>query len=274
MALLAAGAGEPDVVPLTPERMDSVNRATARFDYVPPLTRRGIGLLAADVLNAEGLVVVRVDPGSAGAQAGLKPGDVIVRADGQPVTDSTQVQQLIEAKRPGEPLAIEAHDAAGTARTAQLPVTESPRLISAADQGLLFNPIALALRSRLAGAAAKDQPFLRLNLAVALMRLGDYAGAREQLEAVQLPAGPGHLAGDDSSTCLAWRTKGEGDAASAQRSFQAAAASGGLLTEDGPRSRASPSVSSTVPVGAPRSRKPVRLHADRVRAIFVRFCRR
>ena len=111
-------------------------------------------------------------------------------------------QQLIEAKRPGEPLAIEAHDAAGTARTAQLPVTESPRLISAADQGLLFNPIALALRSRLAGAAAKDQPFLRLNLAVALMRLGDYAGAREQLDAVQLPAGQGISLG--TTQVLAW----------------------------------------------------------------------
>ncbi len=233
VALLAAGAGEPDVVPLTPERMDSITRATARFDYVPALSRRGIGLLAADVLNAEGLIVVRVDPGSAGAQAGLKPGDVIVRADGQPVTDSTQVQQLIEAKRPGEPLAIEAHDTAGTARTAQLPVTESPRLISAADQGLLFNPIALALRSRLAGAAAKDQPFVRLNLAVALMRLGDYAGAREQLDAVQLPAGQGISLGT-TQYLLGLAYEGEGDAASAQRSFQSAAASGGLLTEDGP----------------------------------------
>ena len=41
---------------------------------------------------------------------------------------------------------------AGTARTVQVPVAESPRLMSVSDQGLLFNPISLALRSRLAAA--------------------------------------------------------------------------------------------------------------------------
>ena len=233
ITLIAAGAGEPDVVPVTPERMDSVTRATALFDYVPALSRRGIGLLAADVLNVDGLVVVRVDPGSAGEQAGIKPGDVIVRADGQAVTDGAQLQELFDAKQPGDPVALEAHDTSGTARTAQLPVIESPRLISAADQGLLFNPISLALRSRLAAATPADQPVVRLNLAVALMRLGDYGGAREQLEAVQLAAGPGISLGTQQYL-LGLVHELEGDAASAQRSFQAAAASGGLLTEDGP----------------------------------------
>ena len=233
IVLIAAGAGEPDVVPLTPERIDSVNRATARFDYVPALSRRGIGLLVADVLDAGGLVVVRVDPGSAGEQGGIKAGDLLVRADGQPVADGAQLQQLLEAKRPGDTVAIEAHNATGTARTAQLPVTESPRLVSVADQGLLFNPISLALRSRLAAAAPQDQPIVRLNLAVSLLRTGDSAGAREQLEAVQLPAGGGISLGTQQYL-LGLVHESEGDAAEAQRSFQAAAASGGLLTEDGP----------------------------------------
>ena len=57
--------------------------------------------------------------------------------------------------------------------------------------------------------------------------------AREQLEAVQLPAGPGISLGTQQYL-LGLAYEGEGDAASAQRSFQAAAASGGLLTEDGP----------------------------------------
>jgi hypothetical protein len=149
------------------------------------------------------------------------------------LTDGAQLQQLFEAKQPGDPVAVEARDASGMARTAQLPVIESPRLISVADQGLLFNPISLALRSRLATAAPADQPIVRLNLAVALMRLGDYAGAREQLEAVQLAAGPGISLGTQQYL-LGLVHEGEGDAASAQHSFQAAAASGGLLTEDGP----------------------------------------
>ena len=65
------------------------------------------------------------------------------------------------------------------------------------------------------------------------MRLGDYAAAREQLEAVQLPAGPGISLGTQQYL-LGLAHEGLGDAASAQRSFQAAAASDALLTEDGP----------------------------------------
>ena len=162
VALIAAGAGEPDVVAVTPERTDSINRAIARFDYLPSLSRRGIGLLAADVLDVEGLVVVRVDPGSAGDQAGIKPGDVLARADGGAITGSAQLQQLLDSKPPGAAVSVEAHDASGTVRTVQVPVAESPRLMSVSDQGLLFNPISLALRSRLAAAAAGDQPFVRL----------------------------------------------------------------------------------------------------------------
>jgi hypothetical protein len=236
LALIAAGAGEPDVVPVTPERLDAVNRATARLDYVPALSQRGVGLLAADVLDAEGPVVVRVEPGSAGERAGIKAGDVLVRADGQPITDGARLQQLIEAKTAGDTVAVEAHDASGTGRTAQLPVIESPRLISVADQGLLFNLIALTLRSRLAAATPTDQPFVRLNLGVALMRLGDYAGAREQLEAVQLPAGRGISLGTQQYL-LGLVHESAGDADSAQRLFQAAATSEALLTEDGPAIR-------------------------------------
>ena len=237
VALIAAGAGEPDVVALTPERIDSINRVTARFDYVPPLSRHGIGLLAADVLNVDGLVVVRVDPQSAGEKAGLKSGDLLLRADGQPITDGARLQQWIEAKRPGETLSLESRDAAGTSRTTPVPIVENPRLISVADEGLLFNPISLALRNRLALAAAKDQPIVRLNLAVALMRLADFVGAREQLEAVQLPAGPGISLGTQQYL-LGLTYESEGDPVAAQRSFNAAAASGGLVTEDGPAVKA------------------------------------
>ena len=83
ISLLAAGAGEPDVVSLLPERVDSVNKAMARFDFVPPLTMNTIGLMAVEVSDAEGVVVAGVDPGSAGAQASIKVGDIIVKADGQ-----------------------------------------------------------------------------------------------------------------------------------------------------------------------------------------------
>jgi hypothetical protein len=74
---------------------------------------------------------------------------------------------------------------------------------------------------------------VRLNLAVALMRLGDFAGAREQLEAVRLPAGRG-IAEGTIQDLLGLALDGLGDAAAAQRAWQAAAASEASLTEHGP----------------------------------------
>jgi hypothetical protein len=72
-----------------------------------------------------------------------------------------------------------------------------------------------------------------LNLSVALMRLGDNAGARAQLEAVELAAGPGISLGTQQYL-LGLTYDSEGNAASAAKAFEAARSSGGLLTEDGP----------------------------------------
>ena len=233
VAVLAAGAGMPDVVPVTLERTDSIAGAVSRFDFVPPLWRRGIGLLTADVFDVDGLVIVSVDSGTPADGAGIKAGDLLLRVDGQRVSDSAALQQLIDSKPAGEAVAIEVRDRTGAARTLQVPVTDSPRLMSVADQKLLFNPISIALRSRVDGAQSREQGIVRMNLAVALMRLGDYAGARAQLEAVELAAGPGISLGTQQYL-LGLTFEGEGNVASAAKAFEAARSSGGLLTEDGP----------------------------------------
>ena len=126
IALIAAGAGEPDVVAVTPERMDSINRAIARFDYLPPLSRRGIGLLAADVLDVDGLVVVRVDPGSAGDQAGIKPGDV-ARAGGRRGDRRQRAAAAAARREAGRALRCRSRRTTshGTART--MPAAGQPR---------------------------------------------------------------------------------------------------------------------------------------------------
>jgi predicted Zn-dependent protease len=108
--------------------------------------------------------------------------------------------------------------------------------VSVQDQSLLFNPLAVTLRSRLATADPAAEPFLRLNLAVALMRLGDPQAAREQLTAVQLPAGPGISEGT-RQYLLGLAHEGVGDMAAAAEAWRAAAEAGGSLTEDGPAIR-------------------------------------
>jgi tetratricopeptide (TPR) repeat protein len=233
ISLLAAGAGEPDVVSILPERVDSVNKAMARFDFVPPLAMNTIGVMAVEVSDAEGVVVAGVDPGSAGAQAGLKVGEIVTKADGQIAKAPGVFERALNARKPGEKMALEVMDRAGATRTVQVAVQQRARVISPSDQTLLFNPLAVALRSRLATADTAEQPIVRLNLGVALMRLGDYAGAKEQFEAVQLSEGPGVSKGTQQYL-LGLAYEGLGDSASAQAAWQAAAQSDGWLTEDGP----------------------------------------
>jgi membrane-associated protease RseP (regulator of RpoE activity) len=235
VSLLAAGAGEPDVVAFLPERVDSVNRAIERFDYMPPLTRPSIGALLVDVLDVGGPVVGRVEANSAAAKLGLAAGDVIKTADGQAVPTVDALARVLAGKQPGTTVALQVlgRDGATSAKSLQVPVVATPRVISAGDQTLLFNPLAVALRTRLSTVSAEEQPIVRLNLAVALLRLGDYAGAREHLEGLQLPA-TGAVSTGTQQYLLGLVLEQLGDAAAAQRAFQAAAGTPALLTEDGP----------------------------------------
>ena len=71
------------VEPLTPE--------TARQNR---LTARG------------GLLVTEVEPGSPGAEAGIKPGDAIVEVNRKPVGDVAALQQLVAGLKPGESVPV------------------------------------------------------------------------------------------------------------------------------------------------------------------------
>jgi tetratricopeptide (TPR) repeat protein len=236
IALLAAGAGEPDVVSIVPERVDSVNRAMSRFDFVPPLVMNTIGVMAVEVTNADGVIVASVDPGSSGAQAGLKAGDIITKADGQSTNAPGVFQRALDARKPADKMVLEVTDRTGAAKSIEIPIQQRARLISPSDQTLLFNPLSLALKTRLATADPAEQPTVRLNLGVALMRLGDYAAARDLLESVQLPDGPGVSKGTQQYL-LGLAYEGMGDVASAQAAWQQAAKSDAWLTEDGPAVR-------------------------------------
>ena len=69
------------IVPLTPDE--------AHFFNLPP--------------TAEGALVSQVNPGSAGAKAGLQHGDLIVSFDGKKIADPTELQLATGAVAPGTP---------------------------------------------------------------------------------------------------------------------------------------------------------------------------
>lgn len=63
--------------------------------------------LKLDENLAEGIVVTRVATGSSAAQAGIQPRDVIVGFDGEEVTDSVRLRQLLYTTEVGKTVEIE-----------------------------------------------------------------------------------------------------------------------------------------------------------------------
>ncbi|HET9838093.1 MAG TPA: PDZ domain-containing protein [Candidatus Angelobacter sp.] len=58
------------------------------------------------VKNGEGILVRSVEKGSAAEKAGLKAGDVIIRADNEKITDRSDLSQILRKHRGGGPLAL------------------------------------------------------------------------------------------------------------------------------------------------------------------------
>jgi len=69
-------------------------------DITPELAQ-ALGLTVTD-----GVIITKVEPGSAADRAGLQSGDVIIRVDGDPVTHAGQLRNLIGLMRVGDQLNI------------------------------------------------------------------------------------------------------------------------------------------------------------------------
>jgi hypothetical protein len=236
LAVLAAGSSEPDVIELALDDPASVGAAIARFDYVPAVFRPSAGMAVADVLDVTGAVVIGVDPGGTAARAGLAPGDVITSAGAQPIADGSGFTAVVAQRTAGGPLAFEARGANGVPKRGELTIAMAPRLIAMTDQSLLFNAIVLSLRAALAQSAGGGaaEPIVRLNLAVALMRLGNWLEARAELSKVSLAAGPG-VSNGTVQYLLGLCHEALGQPAEAEQAWRAAASDAeSLLTEDGP----------------------------------------
>lgn len=230
VTLLSSDSAEPDVLEVTLENAPSINAAVLRLDAIPAFYRPSVGLAVADVLDVSGPVIIGAE---APAKPVLAPGDIILRVDGRPVADAAAFTAALASRKANDKLVVEARDRSGAAKRAELAVTMTPRLLAMSDESWTFNSLVLALRSQLMAAGA-EEPVVRLHLAVALMRVGNWAEARNELSRVSLPPGPG-VSGGTVQYLLGLCYEASGQPAEAERAWRAAAAAAdSLLTEDGP----------------------------------------
>lgn len=79
-----------------------------------------LGARLADDPNANGARIVDVVSGGAAASAGLPVGGLITKVDDQPITDVDGLAAAVHTAAPGETMAVDYLDPAGSAHTAQV----------------------------------------------------------------------------------------------------------------------------------------------------------
>jgi tetratricopeptide (TPR) repeat protein len=233
LALLAAGSSEPDLLPVRLDDGDSLRRTIQRLDVSFPPFRPSLGVLAVDVTGPGSTVVIAADVNAAVREAGLLPADRIVAVNGKKINDVAALTAVLESLGPKAAVSLDVlrHT---TTQAVEIPLLQQARAISLGDQSLLFNPLLMHFRHGLAfGANTPAEPVMRLNIGIALMRLGNWEDARLELERTTLPDGPGVGRGTVEyhlGTC--YEKLGRlNDAAQAWRKAKDSAA---WLTEDGP----------------------------------------
>lgn len=233
VAMLASGSADPDVIEIDLDTVDAAAQAVGRIDRALSFFRPSLGLTAVDVADMDGPVIVAVDVNSPAAKAGIEPGDILLKVNSQPVPDAAALITLLAGRTAGDDLTLDLTDRAGAAKRTDTKVFMAPRLIGLNDQSLMVNKILVDLRSRL---QAPGDPLLdsvmRLNLAVALVRVGMWSAARLELQRVKLNDGPGVAAGT-IHYLLGLTAERLGNLAEAEAAFKVAASSTALETEDG-----------------------------------------
>jgi hypothetical protein len=234
VSLLGSGSGDPDVIELSLDRPDTIASAVAQLNRTLSFAQPSIGISTIDVADVAGPIVLSVDAKGPAAQAGIQPGDILVKANNQDIASASALIAFLNARSANDQVTLELKDKAGAAKKADVKVLMTPRVIGMGDQTLLANRIVVDLRNRLSSSPnPAEESVMRLNLAAALIRLESWSEAQAELQRVQLPDGPGVGKGT-VQYLLGLCADKLGSRSDAETALRAAAASDSLLTENGP----------------------------------------
>lgn len=107
--LLAKGAGEAVVINLLRDGM--AVEATAKLAAVSRpmklgMERASLGAIVAEAKEGEGALIERVTPDSPAARAGVRPGDVLLKINGEQVTRPGELADSLAERKPGDTLTL------------------------------------------------------------------------------------------------------------------------------------------------------------------------
>jgi putative serine protease PepD len=89
-----------------------------------------LGLSTSDTANGEGAQIAQVTSGGPSADAGLQPGDVVVKVDGQDITGANDVAAAIEDNKPGDKVEVTVRRG-GSDRTIDVTLGQRPDQLQA-----------------------------------------------------------------------------------------------------------------------------------------------
>jgi len=133
--------------------------------------------------RAGGAMVTAVYPGGPAARAGLGEGDVIVGADGQPVTDEGVLNYRVATHKPGETIPLQIRKGGGV-RTVEVRL-EAPSATPARDERILSGrePLAGATVVNLSPAVADEYGLDPLLTGVLIVKAGQGFAAQAGFQA-------------------------------------------------------------------------------------------
>lgn len=141
---------------------------------------------------------------------------------------------MLEGLGPTERVTLRLISRAGETRETTMPILREPRLVTfSADSGLA-NVTLLDLRTRLPEASGLEAAAISLNIAGALMRVGQWSAALDTLREVRLPSGAG-VSHESVQYLIGLCYQALGRTAEARTAWEAASrAPRAVLFEDGP----------------------------------------
>jgi S1-C subfamily serine protease len=150
----------------------------AKTQTVDSETAKSLGLD-----RAGGAMVVSVYPGGPAAQAGLGEGDLIIAADGQPVTDEGVLNYRVATHKPGETMSVQVRKGAGV-RTLQVRLDAPPSSPAREERTLTGRqPLAGATVVNLSPAVAEEYGLDPMLTGVLIIKPGQNFAAQAGFQA-------------------------------------------------------------------------------------------